>query len=575
MHRIQTMLIETSFQPDISYIIITSKDGKILAHSNASMVGKSFDVMPDISILEEEISSVAHRIRQHNKIPVFEIFKRFTPLRSKFQGRHGRSGHPMHGMGMHAKSSRERCLWHGPDLGKTSNESRQPIPDPDLYKNRSNHLNSNDFLNSLWPVQKPCSGHADSQDGSNAGNLAKNFSGMAEYYIFAGFSMTRANLAQKRLLRKTIARGLLFFFLGCAGMISLSAFQAYRSAKANLTSVKAFSDNVIQNMPAGLVTIDTNQKITSMNRTAMDILGKTLTSPITGMIRLVSEMENQKETVAREITLNKGSPGELRLEMTASPIMDNEKQVLGFLFLFRDMTQLRQLKKEIETTRHLAAVGKLAAGVAHEIRNPISSIKGFATYFMKRYEDNNDDRKTAQIMVQEVERINRSITQLLEFAKPMTVENKNVRIEFLISHSLKLVQHDLDQKSITATVKLNRDQIFFKTDPDRINQILLNLYINAIHAMKQGGELVIDVSDAHGEKGLEIRVSDNGCGIDKQHLDDIFDPYFTTRPDGTGLGLSIVHRIVENLKGEIRVESEKGLGTTFIIRLPGSKTTKT
>jgi two-component system sensor histidine kinase HydH len=386
--------------------------------------------------------------------------------------------------------------------------------------------------------------------------------------------MTRASRAQARLLQQTLGRGFLFFLVGCTGMIGLFAFQAYRVAKASLTSVQAFSDNVVQNMPAGLVAIDQNHRITSMNRAAKEIFGQVPEQPFPQMIQLIAEINALGKPVSREVTLGKknflqGTHRELRLDMTASPILDNEGWGLGFLFLFRDMNQLRELKKEVETTRHLAAIGKLAGGVAHEIRNPLSSIKGFATYFGKRYANNREDRETAQIMVQEVERINRSITQLLEFAKPMAVENRVVRVDDLIAHSLKLIRHDLDKNAIEAVVNIQTDKTVFRTDPDRINQILLNLYMNAINAMADGGRLVVDLLALPDGSGIEIQVTDNGAGIDKDHIDEVFDPYFTTRPDGTGLGLSIVHRIVENLKGDIRVESDSRQGTRFMIRLPG------
>ena len=526
---IQAMLQETAIQPDIEYIIITSKEGEILAHSDADMVGKSFDSMPDISLVQKDIGLVSHRTRDVKGFPVFEVYKQFAPLTMGFRGRH----RPMHGQGM------------GHGMGQAQEGFRE-CPDP---------------------RQGP--GDGDSQiSGSTMAGPDREFSATTKHYIFAGVSMTQASLAQKRLVRETIGRGILFFITGCIGMICLFAFQAYGSAKASLTSVKAFSDNVVQNMPAGLVTIDQDHWVTSMNRAAENILGNLPEKPFPQMIQLVSEMEALGRPVSREVILHKGTSSELRLDMTASPILDNEEMVLGFLFLFRDLTQLAELKKKVETTRHLAAIGKLAGGVAHEIRNPLSSIKGFATYFGKRYEQNPDDRETALIMVQEVERINRSITQLLEFAKPMAVENKEARVESLILHSLKLVKNDLDKKSIEAITNFNTDKVVFRTDPDRINQILLNLYMNAINAMDTGGKLVVDVLDYREGKGLEIHVTDNGCGIDKKHLDDVFDPYFTTRPDGTGLGLSIVYRIVENLRGEISVESEITKGTSFIIRLP-------
>jgi two-component system, NtrC family, sensor histidine kinase HydH len=524
--RIQAMLLETASQPDIDYIMITSRQGTILAHSDSAMVGKVYDAMPEIAAVQEDTLLVSHRTRQMEGHPVFEVFKRFTPLTTGFRGRHK----PMHARG---PGSREG--------GKYANFP----PGPGSFGKD--------------PSQWAC---------PEKSGFEPDFSDMTEHYIFAGLSMTRASLAQERLVKQTIGRGVLFFLMGCIGIFCLFAFQAYRSARASLSSVKAFSDNVVQNMPAGLVTIDPDHRITSMNRAAKEILGQVPEKPFPQMIQLVREMETLGIQVSREITL--GAQPELRLDMTASPILNNQGVVEGFLFLFRDLTQLKALKKEVETTRHLAAIGKLAGGVAHEIRNPLSSIKGFATYFGKRYEHNCEDRETAQIMVQEVERINRSVTQLLEFVKPLAVENRSVRLHELISHSLKLVQHDLDKKSIQAIVNIQTDQATFRTDPDRMNQILLNLYMNAIAAMGEKGRLVVDVLDLPDGGGIQIHVTDNGSGIDKSHLDEVFDPYFTTRPEGTGLGLSIVHRIVENLKGDIRVESDPKTGTRFMIRLPGT-----
>lgn len=239
-------------------------------------------------------------------------------------------------------------------------------------------------------------------------------------------------------------------------------------------------------------------------------------------------------------------------------------------------TSISELKNEIERSRRLAAVGKLAAGVAHEIRNPLSSIKGFATYFKERYSNFKDDMEVADIMIQEVERLNRAVTQLLEFAKPLPVVAKEVNIRELLNHSIKLIEYDKSQKNIKIDIdyKLTREN--FITDPDRLNQILLNLYLNAIQAMDENGALTIKVAGKPTDRGfgadpedkIVIAVTDTGRGIDEKDIEHIFDPYFTNRPGGTGLGLAMVHRAVEALGGDIQVESTIGRGTSFFIRLP-------
>ncbi|HCY83613.1 MAG TPA: histidine kinase [Desulfobacteraceae bacterium] len=517
--RIQAMLQETAVQDDIAYIMITDERGQILAHSDPERIGSTYTGFPVMTEMTREKHRVFNRTRQMEGVPVFEVYKRFAPMEIGPWGRHkGR---------------------HGRHRGDTP---------------------PSDFFN------------AETQ------------------YIFAGLSMARTEEIKGRMTRMIIGRGVFFFLLGCAGIIALIAFQAYRSAKVSLERVTAFTDNVVQNMPSGLITLDTEYTVTSANRAAGDILGPLPEKAYPEMIRLAVEMGETKAVITRELMLrrmgavnvisgkhpdSKANPkanmiSGLRLDMTASPLLDDEKKIQGYIFLFRDLTQLDALKKEVETNRRLAAIGKLAGGVAHEIRNPLSSIKGFATYFAKRYENEPDDADTAKIMVEEVERINRSITQLLEFAKPMAVESRPVEIEPLISHSLKLVAHDLEKKGIDTNISINTRFARLRTDPDRINQVLLNLYMNAINAMTAPGMLSVAVGDT--EDRVEIRVRDTGTGIEPDHIEDIFDPYFTTRPDGTGLGLSIVHRIIENLKGEIRVESEPGKGSCFIIRLPAQGT---
>ncbi|WP_024333595.1 ATP-binding protein [Desulfotignum balticum] len=408
IRRIQDLLQETAFQPEVVHIMIVSAEGTILAHSDPDRVGQVLADIPDMPDSQATESPVFYRSLLKGEEKVFEVYKPFTPMKSRFVR------HPMR-------------MMHG----------MQQTRGVGSFPDKESSMEKNDVL----------------EKGA---------------WILVGLSMDQMDRAQARLLRDAVGQGVMFFILGCAGVISLMAFQAYRTTKARLVSARALSE---------------------------------------------------------------------------------------------------KLKKEVETTRHLAAIGKLAGGVAHEIRNPLSSIKGFATYFEQRYADHPDDQDTARIMVQEVERINRSVTQLLEFAKPMAVEKKQVGIREVISHSLKLMAHDLEKKSIAVHTDIRSARSTFYTDPDRMNQILLNLYMNSLTAMDDGGTLTVTVVDVSLNRDLEIRVTDDGCGMDEQILSDIFDPYFTTRPDGTGLGLSIVHRLVETLGGEIRVESVKDQGTTFFIRL--------
>ena len=528
-NRIQTMLQETASQPEIKYIMIVSKQGKIQAHSEPAMVGQAFKDMPKIKVEKTENLSGYHRIvKDVNAIQVFEVYKQFVPIKS--QSRHNNRSM------RHRQEQMSKVFMDQSDEEKVPADWHQKAP-PDWSRQYLDHGEE--------PRVK-----------------------MAEHYMFVGFSMEKGQALQKRLLKETVFRTIILFLLGCAGMFALFAFQAYRSTKASLSSIKAFSDNVIQNMPSGLVTIDSDHDITFMNHAAQKIFGQDLAKPYPEWIELIKKIDSSHLIVNQEINLTKTGNKMIRLEVIASSIKEGEDKALGYLLLFKDLSQIRELQKQVETNKRLAAIGKLAAGVAHEIRNPLSSIKGFATYFSKRYSGNETDYQTAQIMKGEVERINRSITQLLEFAKPMSIEKKSVDIKELIDHSLRLVGHDLEQKKIETQVEIATQRKMIVTDPDRMNQVFLNLYINAIDALKEHGRLEVSVRDSQSGRYIEIQVKDNGKGMDEDFIDRIFDPYFTTRPTGTGLGLSIVHTIIENLGGQIHVESHKDQGACFTIFLP-------
>jgi two-component system sensor histidine kinase HydH len=291
-----------------------------------------------------------------------------------------------------------------------------------------------------------------------------------------------------------------------------------------------------------------------------------LPSPV---LRLVAELKGGgKRVIEKELDSPLPDGRVVPLNVTVSSLRAEDGSLWGSVVLLRDLTEVRSLKREVETSRRLASLGRLAAGVAHEIRNPLSSIKGFATYFRDRYKDHPDDQKTAEIMIHEVDRLNRVITQLLEFARPAAIQKRSTSLKSLIQHSLKMIEKQASAKQIQIrwTNPPNLGEI--SVDPDRINQVLLNLYLNAIEAMEHGGILSVSLTREEDSLWVKIAVSDTGTGIGREDLEHIFDPYFTTKQSGTGLGLAIVHKIVEAHNGEVRAESEPGQGTTVSVFLP-------
>lgn len=237
------------------------------------------------------------------------------------------------------------------------------------------------------------------------------------------------------------------------------------------------------------------------------------------------------------------------------------------------------LQQALRLREKQASIGNLAAGVAHELRNPLSSIKGYASYFGSRFPKDSEDRKAAEVMVQEVERLNRVISDLIGLSSPSELMLRPMPPTTVAENIVRLIRHDAEARNVEIRFVAGEDLPLCPMDADRMTQALLNLCLNALDAMKHGGVLTlgIDVSPDSpvyaGTKAqknapqLCFRIHDTGEGIAPKTLAHIFDPYFTTKAQGTGLGLAIVHKIIEAHGGHIRVHSEAG-STAFSVFLP-------
>lgn len=391
--------------------------------------------------------------------------------------------------------------------------------------------------------------------------------------IFVGLDMEPVIAARDQDTKNTLVTAVILLFLGFAGIIFLFMAQGYRVAQVSLARVKAFSDSLVEHMPLGLVAVDSAGMIMAFNEaaealfgcSARDVLGKPATEVIPpGCFDLIRMLGADKTIMEKEQECLVSEGRSILLDAIAMALRDHEGALVGHVVLFRDLTELQHLRSEVERNRRLASIGSLAAGVAHEIRNPLSSIKGFATYFRERFSENPDDLKMAGIMVEEVDRLNRVVSQLLDFSRPMMLARKRESILPVLQHVIKTIEEEARGKGILIRADLPDDMPSLSFDSDRMTQVFLNLFFNAFAAMESGGVLSVRLSHQD-DRTLRIEVSDTGKGISKEDLPRIFDPYFTTRPSGTGLGLAIVHRIIEVHNGEIRVESESGKGTTFTI----------
>jgi len=512
--QLQQLLFETAQQPDIIHLLVADETGKALAHSNPDQIGASHGDELDLKKISGSKALQWRRITQPDGKNVFEVYRKFLPVG------------PHMGMGMMRR--------HMQMMGRRS----QP----------------------RW------------QENENISELPQ--------IIFVGLDMSPIEEAYKADVRHAVIMGAILLLVGFTGFTLLFLVQSYRSTRASLSRIKAFSDNVVENVPIGLLALDNQGKIAAFNNGAESIL-KLSVSDVIGQEasriippELMDEIDHSKghnDVIEKEIECKTAEGKRVPLEIAASSLKDEDDIFLGNVLLFKDLTEVRALRREVARSQRLASVGRLAAGVAHEIRNPLSSIKGFATYFKERYPDQPDDQQTADIMIQEVDRLNRVVGQLLEFARPISVKRQPISLQALLNDSIKLIKNRAAEKNISIQTQNNTQVDEVRIDPDRINQVLLNLYLNAIASMENGGELKVEISSDGQHRNVVIQVSDTGGGISRKNLSKIFEPYFTTKSTGTGLGLAIAHNIIEAMGGKITVESDKEVGTTFSITIPFTK----
>lgn len=392
--------------------------------------------------------------------------------------------------------------------------------------------------------------------------------------VFVGFNMEKIETAMQEDTRNTIIFTLIFLLIGSSAIVSLYLVWDYRLTRLKLSRMKAFSDTLVKNMPIGLIASGADGKIISCNEKSREILSAISPDMTPGnnvvrlplpLTRLLDELPAKSDLLERDIEISLPDGERLMLEAVAARLEDDDAPA-GKILLFRDVSHIRRMEKEVARSRHLSSISSLAAGVAHEIRNPLSSIKGFAVYLKERLRTDSEDVKIADIIVEEVERLNRVITQLIEFARPLDVKKEPIRLSDIIKRTITLIESQAKKNNIDVMFTIDGDESAVDADPDKVRQVFLNIFLNAIEASHSGGRLAVTLTRER-EHAL-VAVADNGAGISEGDLPRIYDPYFTSKPSGTGLGLAVVQKIMDAHGGKMDVQSARGKGTTVSLLFP-------
>ena len=573
------LLTETARQPGILYMAVTDTNGAILAQSGEGppLSGLPDDFMrdssaPAILLQAHEIPPLSMvldqpmwRVRNREGQKVFEVFRAFAPLSS---ARRQHMGHGPHGMGMMGGML---GMMGGPDE-----------PDP-----------RDDFSDGP-PPRGPYAG----RPGPEA---PRQVVGVA----LVGFDARPFEDALAQDARTNMLSAALAAALGLAGFVSLFWMHNTRRWRRILRDQQAMAAEVVASLPLGLVISDPAGRIAMINDTALGMFGKKrhevatadapdvakpqqegagqsrtrdATSGATGAsplgdlpglewASLAEKLVGGARILEQETTLSVAGAKPLVISLGGAAMRNEDGVLLGNVFVLRDITEMKRLQADAQRNDRLAALGHLAAGVAHEIRNPLSTIKGVALYIARRMPLGGREEEAAQRMIDEVERLDRVVSELLDFARPGSFETVQVDLAEIIGRALRLAEADIKAKGIVVVQEVEPGFPSVKISPERLTQALLNLFLNAVQAMDHGGTLRVAARTLPNAM-FSITVADTGPGIPPEIQASIFTPYFTTKPSGTGLGLAIVYQIAEGHGGRVSVGNAAGQGAEFTLTLP-------
>jgi len=461
-----------------------------------------------------------------------------------------------------------------------------PIPKPVIggddgvitrIRNLPGHIQVYELVKIFSPLPAPGTMPAIT-DRSEHGDIVKPHLHRGDIIVL-GMKMTAYEQARSSDLQHALIMAAILVTLGAGALFFIFVIQNYYLVGKTLEQTEDYTRQVVANMPNGLLSIDSRGRIVSYNRLSLELLGLQESDVRALNLKTIIDFQASgiDQTLAhcrpileREIRHKSKSGEMIPLSMSATPILEEDDLCQGAVIVLRDLREIKQLEEKVRRSEKLAAIGKLAAGVAHEIRNPLSSIRGFAQFLSQGLKDSPREQAYAQTMVSEVDRINRVVTDLLTFARPTRAEAVPADVTELVEHCVRLVQADADSRNITLRRNIT-DLSKVRLDTNQLTQALLNLLLNAMQSVESGGTIEIGAALKPSDDRLLLWVEDNGAGIQPDRVEKIFDPFYTTRDKGTGLGLAIVHKIVENHQGEIGVESPpagKMKGSRFTLFLP-------
>lgn len=528
---VQRVIDHLGEDPELCFVSLIDEHGKIIAHSNHARIGVVEPLPVRIEQLQpkDKQPQINHRIHTTADLGrVFEAIRAFTPF------------FPI------STPLPYRPMWERPrdSIGTLLREPGTPRP---LFRR--------------YP------------ESSSAGS---------HLYVVVGLDMKEFDRTLARLRMQIFMLSLAMLLVGVGGWFSLLTVQGFRISQKTLNDVQAFTSLLIAKLPVGIIAVDNSGRVTTWNGAV---------SRLTGVQKSAALQKNPQEILPVQLSVffnadNEQQPKDLPDIQTENnvrlffnnrrydllchilTITDSEQKYLGKVLLISDVTEIRSLEQRMRESERLAAIGRMAGGVAHEVRNPLSSIKGLALLLKNKFPVGSKEQSTANLLIQETERMNRTITEMLSFTRPSALKLTPVDLAELLEKSVDLIRAEATDNRIDIELDVESELTPILADADRLQQVVMNVLLNALQAMENGGVLSVKLANTLDHSGIELRISDTGGGVPADSLPQVFYPYFTTKPNGTGIGLAISQKIIADHEGTIDLESDPGKGTTVTIYLP-------